>query len=98
MDQSQELQYNEHWRMAVWALRVGYVALVVDIIGLIVVGLGHTPWLLAAGEIAWLAAAITIATGYLWARSELSKPRPGFWSMRFMLLRDSVHALPSPRP
>ena len=39
MDEPPELQYNGHWRMAVWALRVGYVGLAVAIAGLIVMSL-----------------------------------------------------------
>jgi hypothetical protein len=77
--------------MAVWALRVGYLALAVAIAGLIVTLSGSTPWVLAVGVIIWLAAAVTL-TGLLRARHELPEPRPGFWSMRFMLLHDTVHA------
>jgi len=43
-------------------------------------------WLAAA------AAAVTL-TGFFWARHELPEPRPGYWSMRFMLIRDTIHAL-----
>jgi hypothetical protein len=39
MDEPPELQYNGHWRMAVWTLRVGYVGLAVAIAGLIVMSL-----------------------------------------------------------
>ena len=92
MDAPSELQHNRHWRMAVWALRVGYVGLVIGIAGLIVVLLGFTPWILAVGVITWLAAATVTLTGVLWSRHELSEPRPGFWSMRFMLIRATVNA------
>jgi hypothetical protein len=78
--------------MAVWALRVGYLALAVAIAGLIVTLSGSTPWLLAVGVIIWLAAAAVTFTGLLRARHELPEPRPGFWSMRFMLLHDTIHA------
>lgn len=78
--------------MAVWALRVGYVALAVVVAGLVVLASGSTPWVLAVGVIGWLAAAAVLATGFVRARGELSEPRPGFWSMRFMLLHDTVHA------
>jgi len=44
MNERPELQHNGHWRMAVWALRVGYVGLAVAIAGLIVESLGSTPW------------------------------------------------------
>jgi hypothetical protein len=95
MDEPPELQRNGHWRIAVWALRVGYLALAVAIGGLIAMPLGSTPWLLAFGVIVWLAAAAVTLTGFLWARRELPEPRPGFWSMRFMLIHDTVKARPS---
>ena len=95
MDEPRELQYNGHWRMAVWALRVGYVGLSVGIAGLIVMSLGSTPWVLAVGVIIWLAAAaaaaVTLAR-FFWSRHGLPEPRPGYWSMRFMLIHDTVHA------
>jgi hypothetical protein len=61
-------------------------------VGLIVMLSGSTPWVLAVGEISWLAAAAVTLVGFLQARHELPEPRPGYWSMRFMLIRDSVHA------
>jgi len=86
-----ELRGSRYWSLAVWALRLGYVALVVALVGLIVKASGSTPWVLAVGVIGWLVAAVLIATGFLLARQELLEPRPGFWSMRLMLLHDSVH-------
>ena len=74
--------------MAVWALRLGYLALAAAIVGLIVT----TQWVLAVGVIIWLATASVTLTGVFWARSELPEPRPGFWPMRWMLLHDTVHA------
>ncbi len=94
MDEPAELQHNGHWRMAVWALRVGYLALAVAIGGLIVMLSGTTPWLLVVGVTSWLAAAAVTLTGFFWARHELPEPRPGYWSMRFMLIRDTIHVLP----
>jgi hypothetical protein len=93
MDEPPELQSNVHWRMAVWALRAGYVGLVVALAGLIALSMGATPWVLAMGVITWLAAATTTMTGFLWSRHELPEPRPRFWSMRFMLIRDTLHSL-----
>ncbi len=95
MEEPAELQHNGHWRMAVWALRVGYLALAVGVAGLVVMVSGSTPWVLAAGVILWLAAAVVTWTGFLLARHELPDPRPGFWSVRFMLIHDTVHARPS---
>jgi hypothetical protein len=98
LDEPLELRRNGHWRMAVWALRLGYLALVVAIAGLIVEASGSTPWVLASGVIGWLVAAAVMVTGFLWARRELPEPRPGFWSMRFMLIHDTVHAIGSESP
>ena len=92
MDEPPELQHNGHWRMAVWTLRVGYLGLAVSLAGLIAILAGSTPWVLAVGVICWLAAAAITLTGVLWAQHELPEPRPGFWSMRFMLIHDTVHA------
>jgi hypothetical protein len=98
MNEPTELQRNGHWRMAVWALRVGYLGLAVALAGLIVKSSGSTPWVLAAGVFIWLATAIVMVTGFLWARHELPEPRPGFWPMRFMLIRATVHPRsPGPR-
>jgi hypothetical protein len=98
IEEPPELQHNGHWRTAVWALRVGYAGLAVGIGGLIVLSLGSTPWVLAVGVIIWLAAAAITLTGFFRARHELLEPRPGYWSMRFMLIHDTVHARPtSPR-
>jgi hypothetical protein len=86
------MQYNGHWRMAVWALRAGHVGLAVGIAGVIVLSLGSTPWVLAVGAIIWLAAAAVTLAGFFWSRHELPEPRPVYWSMRFMLIHDTVHA------
>ena len=94
MDERPELQDNEHWRMAVWALRCGYVALAVAFLGLVVTLSGSTPWVLAVGLIGWLTAAAIMVVGFIWATRQCPEPRPGFWSMRFLLLHDTVHARP----
>ena len=94
VDEPPELQLNGHWRMAVWALRAGYVVLAVAIAGLIMMLSGSTPLVLAVGVIARLAAVAVTLTGFFWARHEIPEPRPGFWAMRFMLLHDTIHALP----
>jgi hypothetical protein len=92
MDELPELQSNRHWRMAVWALRVGYVGLTVAIAGLVAISLGSTSWVLAVGVFIWLAAEAVTLTGYFWSRHELPEPRPGYWSMRFTLVHDTVRA------
>jgi hypothetical protein len=88
-----ELRHNRHWRIAVWSLRVGYVGLAVAVVGLIVTLSGSTPWVLAVGVIIWLGTVAVTLTGFVVARRELPQPRPTFWSMRFMLVHDSTHAL-----
>ena len=95
MDEPPELQRSAHWRMAVWALRVGYLALAIAIAGLILTLSGSTPWVLAVGAVIWLATAPVTLTGFFMARLELPEPRPGYWSMRFMLIHDTVHPLSS---
>ena len=84
--------------MAVWALRVGYVGLAVALAGLIVLSLVSTPWVLGTGMVIWLASAVVTLAGFLWSRHELPEPRPGFWSMRFMLIHDTVHTRPPAQP
>ena len=98
MGEPGELQHNGHWRLAVWALRVGYLGLTVGISGLIVALSGSTPWVLAVGLMIWLTAAVVTLTGFFWARHELPGSRPGYWAMRLMLIHDSVHARSSARP
>jgi hypothetical protein len=98
MDEPPGLQHNGHWRMAIWALRVGYLGLAAVIAGLAVMFSGSTPWVLAVGAVIWLAAAAVTLTGVLWTRHELPESRPGYWSMRFMLIHDTVHARSSALP
>jgi len=92
MKEPPELHYNGHWRMAVWALGVGYVALAVAIGSLIVMPSGSRLWVLAVGVIIWLVVAAVTLVGFFWARHELPEPRPGYWSMRLMLIHDTVRA------
>lgn len=96
MAEPPEVQRSRHWRTAVWSLRVGYVGLVLAAVGLILVLTGATPWVLAVGMIIWLASVPVTLTGFLRARRELPAPQPTFWSMRFMLIHDSTHALSTP--
>ena len=71
MDEPAELRNNRHWRMAVRALRLGYVGLAVGIAGIIVMSSGSTPWVLAVGVIIWLACAAVTLTGFFRSRHEL---------------------------
>jgi len=96
MDEPPELHDNSHWRMAVWALRVGYVGLAAAIAGLIMTALGYTPWVLAVGVIIWLVAAAVTLAEFIWSRQGISE-LPGYWSMRFMLIHATVRAQSSAR-
>jgi hypothetical protein len=91
MEERPELQGYGLWRMAVWALRAGYFGLAVALAGLIALAFGSTPWVLAIGVIIWLATVPVTLTGLLLARHELRDPRPRLWSMRLLLIHDSVH-------
>lgn len=93
MDEPEQLQRDGHWRVAVWALRLGYVGLAIAISGLITLAFGSTPWILASGMFNWLATVPVTLTGFLWARRGLAEPRPRLWSMRMLLIHDSVHTL-----
>jgi len=92
MGEPQELRRYGVWRMAVWALRVGYIGLVVALTGLVALVFGSTPWILACGVIVWLATVPVTLSGFLLARHELLEPRPKLWSMRLMLIHDSIHS------
>jgi hypothetical protein len=91
VDEPAELQHIGHWRMAVWALRVGGVGLAIGLVGLILLAAGSTPWLLAVGVVIWVACASVTVTGVVLARRELPEPRPGYWPMRFMIIHDALH-------
>jgi hypothetical protein len=91
------LQHDGHWRMAVWALRIGYLGLVVALAGLVALVFGSTSWILAGGVILWLATVPVTLTGFLWARHDGAEPRPRLWSMRLLLVHDSVHAVSTER-
>lgn len=98
MGEPPELGHVGHWRLAVRALRVGFFGLAVAVVGIIVLSTGSTPWVLAAGVVIWLASAAITVTGVVRARGTLPAPRPGWWSLRFMLIRESVRSgSPAPR-
>jgi hypothetical protein len=89
MDKPTAMQENGHWKIAVWALRAGLVAIATVVVGLIVLSSGGTPWVLAVGVIGWLACAVLIGTGFLLTLRDLPEPRPGFWSMRWTIIHDA---------
>ena len=55
---------------------MGYVGLAVAITGLIVMSLGSTPWVLAAGLIIWFAAAALLPDGPVFGKDDLLGGRP----------------------
>jgi hypothetical protein len=69
------------------------VGLAVAIAGLVALAFGSTSWVLAGGVIVWLVTVPVTLTGFLWARHELPEPRPTLWSMRLLLIHDSVRLL-----
>ena len=87
-----EPRSDSHWHLAVWALRAGYAALLVAFAGLILTLMGLTPWVLAAGELLWLAAAAVTAVGFRWFRNDLPAPRPRPRLLLSKLVHDSVHS------
>lgn len=93
MNVPRELEADRRWRLAVWTLRVGYVALVVAFVGLILAARGTTGWVLAIGVIWWLTCVVITLPSFLLARHRLGPDRPELWPMRMMLIYDSVHAL-----
>lgn len=74
---------------------MGYIALFIAIVGLVLYVSGSTPWVLGVGVIGWLISVVFTLIAFLWARQELPKPRVRLWSMRMRLIHDSVHSLSS---
>jgi hypothetical protein len=90
MDEPTMLRSNRHWKWAVWTLRVGYVALATAIVGLVVMIAGASPLVLAVGVCTWLVCVAIILINFLLARHELGAERPRLWSLRMMLVKDTV--------
>lgn len=72
-----------------WALRFGFVALVVVLIGVVVLKASGTPWVLVVGVAGWLVAGAVTVQGVVATHASLAEPRPSLWSLRFMVLRDT---------
>jgi hypothetical protein len=90
MDEPIELTRNGHWRIAVWALRIGFLAVATMVVGVIVMASGSTKWVLAVGVIVWVVCAAVTLTEVFRARKDLPEPRPGLWPMRWMIIHDAV--------
>ena len=95
MDEPAALQDDPRWRSAVWALRCGFVALVVVLVGVVVLKSSGVPWVLVAGVIGWIMAGAVTVRGVVAAHQTLAEPKPSLWSLRFMVLRDVFRASPS---
>ena len=92
MDEPARCRTNLHWRRAVRTLRVGYVALAVAFADFVVLLVGSTPWVLAAGMCTWLVCVAIVLFNFLRARSELGEARPKLWSLRVLLVKDTMPA------
>ena len=82
------------WRTAVWALRFGYVALISVIVGVAIMAITGSRFLLGAGVVLWLCAAAVSITCVLRTRRSIPEPKPDFWTLRLTLVDDSAHAAP----
>ncbi|MFN8041148.1 MAG: hypothetical protein U0Q07_18170 [Acidimicrobiales bacterium] len=89
MDEPAALQDDPSWRRAVWALRCGFAALVVVLVGVVVLRSSGTPWVLVVGVAGWLVAGGVTVQGVVRTHASLAEPRPSLWSLRFMVLRDT---------
>lgn|GEM_PF-978281 len=100
-----ELGDNRQWGQAIWSLRLGFGALLLALVGLAVLSAAATPWILLAGVLGWLSAALATIISVVRARGALPDPRPSYWALRFMLVRDvfrsrsaTLRKKPEPRP
>ncbi len=92
VDEPRELGGNSHWRLAVRDLRVSFGALRLGIVGLVTMLAGSARWVLVGGATLWVIGGALTSVEFYWARHQLPEPRPGYWPMRFWLMRDSLHA------
>ena len=93
-DDATGLRGSAHWRLAVRGLRLAGLGLFVAVGGLVTrvwsTGAGLT--ILAVGVGIYLVGVVVVFTGFIPAIRALSKPRPSFWRLRWLLLRDALHA------
>ncbi len=88
------LRGSAYWRLAVWGLRLAELGLFVA-----VGGLDTRVWstatgltILAVGVGIYPVGAVVVFTGFIPAIRALRKPRPSFWRLRWLLMRDALHA------
>jgi hypothetical protein len=88
------LHGNAHWRLAVRGLRLAGLGLFVAGGGLVTrvwsTGTGLT--ILAVGVGIYLVGVVVVYAGFIPAIRALPKPRPSFWRLRRLLMRDALHA------
>jgi dolichyl-phosphate-mannose--protein O-mannosyl transferase len=93
-DDVMDLRGNGHWRLAVRGLRFAGLGLFVAVAGLVTrvwsTSTGLT--MLAIGVGIYLVAVVVLFTGFVPAILALAKPRPSFWRLRRLLMRDALHA------
>jgi hypothetical protein len=93
-DDATGLRGSGHWRLAVRGLRLAGLGLFVAVGGLITrvwsTGTGLT--ILAVGVGIYLIGVVLVYTGFVPAIRALPKPRPSFWRLRRLLIRDTLHA------
>jgi hypothetical protein len=85
---------SAHWRLAIRGLRLAGLVLFVAVGGLVTrvwsTGTGLT--ILAVGVGIYLVGVVVVFTGFIPAIRALPKPRSSFWRLRWLLMRDALHA------
>jgi len=83
-----------HWRLAIRGLRLAGLGLFVAVGGLVTrvwsTGTGLT--ILTVGVGIYLVGIVVLFTGFIPAIRALPKPRPSFWRLRRLLMRDALRA------
>jgi hypothetical protein len=85
---------SAHWRLAVQGLRSAGLGLSVAVCGLVtrVWSTGSGLTILAVGVCIYLVGVVVLFTGFIPAIRAYPKPRPSFWRLRRLLMRDALHA------
>ena len=87
------LRGSAYWRLAVRGLRLAGLGLFVAVGGLVTrvwsTGTGLT--VLAVGVVVYLVGVVVVYTGFIPAIRAFPRPRPSFWRLRRLLMRDALH-------
>lgn len=90
-----DLRGSPAWRVAVRGLQIAGLGMFLAVVGLVtsvwVTGVGFT--VVAVGVGIYLVGAVAIYFGIIPAIRALPKPRPSFWRLRRLLMRDALHGL-----